>query len=90
MNPKILTALGAGLLATTLIAAPSPQDQKPSPVKQSAASTKKTASTAREPAMTSDMREAIAWERRKDAAAERWAKIEAGKVDRVATSKSKR
>jgi hypothetical protein len=40
--------------------------------------------------MSADMREAIAWERKKDAAAARWANIEASqKTERIAASKPK-
>jgi hypothetical protein len=74
MTAKILTAtLGTVLLLAPLTFA---QDKKPSPTP---AKTSKTAtgSADREAGMSEDMREAIAWERHKEAAAARQARIEA-------------
>jgi hypothetical protein len=62
-------------LGTVLLIAPAfAQDNKPSPSKP-AKSTETTAD--RESRMSPDMREAIAWERHKEAAAARQARIEA-------------
>jgi hypothetical protein len=71
MTAKILTAtLGAVLLIGPAFA----QDKKPSPTR----TPKSTESTAdRESRMSPDMQAAIAWERHKEAAAARQARIEA-------------
>ena len=69
MNTKLLIgAIGAMLLLSPTIYA---QDQKPTPAG---------ASRAKNPGMSEDMRQAIAWEKAKDRAADRQARIEARRV----------
>jgi hypothetical protein len=76
MTAKILTAtLGTVLLLAPLTFAQDKQDKKPSPT--TAKTSKSTGSADREAGMSQDMRDAIAWERHKDAAAARQARIEA-------------
>jgi hypothetical protein len=71
MTKRILSAT----LGTVLLLAPAfAQDQKPSPTR-SAKSKEKTAD--RQSNMSADMQAAIAWERHKEAAAARQARIEA-------------
>jgi hypothetical protein len=68
MNTKLLTGtIGAILLLSPLTYA---QDQKPSPAKTT---------QAKSSGMSDDMSQAIAWERAKDRAAARQARIEAGR-----------
>lgn len=84
MKPRLL----AGIIGAVILMAPltfAQEDRKPSPTTSRAQSAKTKGS-----GMSGDMREAIAWEHAKDAAAARQARIEArhsGSADRMRDEK---